>query len=75
MLMKEKPQNGIPGLKHWRYDLVAGLQVALVYLPFSLGIAIASGAPPVAGLISAISRRATRCCWWRSASPAWCRSC
>ena len=50
----EKPQNGIKGLKHWRYDLGAGLQVALVYLPFSLGIAIASGAPPVAGLISAI---------------------
>ncbi len=53
-LPHEKPQNGIKGLKHWRYDLVAGLQVALVYLPFSLGIAIASGAPPVAGLISAI---------------------
>ena len=53
-LTHEKPQNGIKGLKHWRYDLAAGLQVALVYLPFSLGIAIASGAPPVAGLISAI---------------------
>ncbi len=54
MLVKEKPQNGIPGLKHWRYDLVAGLQVALVSLPLSLGIAIASGAPPVTGVISAI---------------------
>lgn len=50
----EKPQNGIKGLKHWRYDLMAGLQVALVSLPLSLGIAIASGAPPVTGLISAI---------------------
>lgn len=50
----DKPQNGIQGLKHWRYDLVAGLQVALVSLPLSLGIAIASGAPPVTGLISAI---------------------
>lgn len=48
------PQNGIPGLKHWRYDLLAGLQVALVSLPLSLGIAIASGAPPVTGVISAI---------------------
>ncbi len=50
----ETPQNGIKGLKHWRYDLLAGMQVALVSLPLSLGIAIASGAPPVTGLISAI---------------------
>lgn len=52
--MTETPQNGIKGLKHWRYDLLAGMQVALVSLPLSLGIAIASGAPPVTGLISAI---------------------
>jgi carbonic anhydrase len=50
----EKPQNGMAGLKHWRYDLMAGLQVAMVGIPLSLGIAIASGAPPVCGLISAI---------------------
>lgn len=50
----EKPQNGIKGLKHWRFDLMAGMQVALVSLPLSLGIAIASGAPPVTGVISAI---------------------
>ena len=50
----EKPQNGIAGLKHWRSDVLAGLMVSLVSLPFSLGIAISSGAPPVAGLISAI---------------------
>ena len=49
-----QPQNGIPGLKHWRYDLVAGLQVALVGLPLSLGIALASGAAPITGVISAI---------------------
>ncbi len=53
-LVTEKPQNGVAGLKHWRYDLVAGLVVSLVSLPFSLGIAVASGAPPVCGLISAI---------------------
>jgi len=52
--LSEKPQNGIRGLKHWRYDLLAGMQVALVSLPLSLGIAIASGAPPVTGVISAI---------------------
>jgi len=52
--MAESPQNGFKGLKHWRFDLLAGLQVSLVSLPLSLGIAIASGAPPVTGLISAI---------------------
>lgn len=50
----EKPQNGLRGLKHWRYDLLAGLQVALIGLPLSLGIAVASGAPPITGVISAI---------------------
>ena len=54
MTTDDKPQNGIAGLKHWRYDLLAGLQVALVSLPLSLGIAVASGAPPVTGVISAI---------------------
>ena len=53
-LATDKPQNGLAGLRHWRYDLSAGLQVALVSLPLSLGIAIASGAPPITGLISAI---------------------
>ncbi|OGW51207.1 MAG: hypothetical protein A2V62_10685 [Nitrospirae bacterium RBG_19FT_COMBO_58_9] len=50
----EKPENGWRGLKHWRYDLLAGLQVALIGLPLSLGIAVASGAPPITGVISAI---------------------
>ncbi len=50
----EKPQNGLAGLKYWRHDLVAGLVVSLISLPFSLGIAVASGAPPICGLISAI---------------------
>ena len=54
MLAEEQPQNGIAGLRHWRYDLGAGLQVALVSLPLSLGIAVASGAPPITGIISAI---------------------
>ena len=50
----EIPRNGIAGLKHWRYDIVAGLLVSIVSLPLSLGIAVASGAPPITGLISAI---------------------
>jgi len=50
----EKPQNGIAGLKHWRHDMMAGLIVALVSVPLSLGIALASGAPPICGLTSEI---------------------
>src|SRR5271157_2278857 len=50
----EKPQNGLAGLKHWRHDLLAGLVVSMVSVPFSLGIAVASGAPAICGLISAI---------------------
>jgi len=50
----EKPQNGWAGLKHIRYDLASGIVVSLVSLPLSSGIAIASGAPPIYGLISAI---------------------
>jgi carbonic anhydrase len=37
-----------------RYDLPASLVVFLVALPLSLGIAVASGAPALAGLIAAI---------------------
>ena len=50
----EKPQNGIRGLAYWRHDILAGIAVSLVSLPLSSGIAIASGVPPVIGLISAI---------------------
>jgi MFS superfamily sulfate permease-like transporter len=50
----EKPSNGLLGLKHWRHDLLAGLVVSMISVPFSLGIAVASGAPPICGLISAI---------------------
>ena len=50
----EKPRNGLAGLKHWRYDLRSGFAVAMISLPFSMGIAITSGAPPICGIISAI---------------------
>lgn len=53
-LLADPPRNGIAGLKHWRHDLLAGLVVSLVSLPLSSGIAIASGAPPIYGLISSI---------------------
>ena len=45
IIAAEKPQNGLAGLKHWRHDLLAGLVVSMVSVPFSLGIAVAS-APP-----------------------------
>ena len=50
----EKPRNGLAGLKHWRYDLRSGFMVAMISLPFSMGIAITSGAPPICGIMSAI---------------------
>ncbi len=50
----EKPQNGLMGLKHWPYDLRSGFMVSMISLPFSMGIAITSGAPPICGIISAI---------------------
>ncbi len=51
---QEKPANGRRGLQHWRHDALAGLVVSFVSLPLSSGIAIASGAPPIYGIISSI---------------------
>ncbi|MBR9859907.1 SulP family inorganic anion transporter [bacterium] len=52
---KEISNSGIKfALRSWRSDLVAGFSVSLVALPLALGVAIAAGAPPMAGLIAAI---------------------
>lgn len=40
--------------KQFAHDCIAGATVALVALPLSIAIAIASGAPPAAGLITAV---------------------
>jgi MFS superfamily sulfate permease-like transporter len=49
------PQNGFPGLlENWRSDLTAGFLVFLIALPLCLGIAMASGFPPMSGIISAV---------------------
>jgi len=49
------PKKGFAGLKeNFINDLIAGFSVSLIALPLCLGIAIASGVPPLAGLITAI---------------------
>lgn len=49
------PATGLKGaIENWRNDLIAALSVALVALPLSLGIALASGMQPMAGLLTAI---------------------
>tara|TARA_R110002050_G_scaffold252628_2_gene390881 strand:- start:9969 stop:12149 length:2181 start_codon:yes stop_codon:yes gene_type:complete len=51
----QTPLTGFAGLKaHWKDDLKAGFSISLIALPLSLGIALASGFPPIAGLLSAI---------------------
>ena len=53
--MEITPKKGIQGLvENWQSDLIAAVSVALIALPLSLGIALAAGAPPMAGIISAI---------------------
>jgi MFS superfamily sulfate permease-like transporter len=49
------PRTGWKGItSHWRSDFLAAISVSLVALPLGLGVAAASGAPPISGLISAI---------------------
>ncbi len=49
------PKTGFSGLReNWQSDLIAAFSVSMVALPLGLGIAIASGVQPMAGIISAI---------------------
>lgn len=54
--MKPKLLTTLPGYgsKLFLGDLFAGISVALVAIPLSIAIAIASGAPPAAGLVTAV---------------------
>ncbi|HYD24653.1 MAG TPA: SulP family inorganic anion transporter [Croceibacterium sp.] len=54
--MKPKLLTTLPGYTRRLLlaDLLAGISVAMVAIPLSIAIAIASGAPPAAGLVTAI---------------------
>ena len=41
-------------MANWQSDFIAAVSVALIALPLSLGIALAAGAPAMAGILSAV---------------------
>ncbi len=53
-LLTENTNPELTFRKSWRNDLLAAISVSLVAMPLGLGIAVACGIPPMAGLISAM---------------------
>lgn len=53
--MSISPKKNLNSLvANWQSDFIAAVSVALIALPLSLGIALAAGAPAMAGILSAV---------------------
>jgi MFS superfamily sulfate permease-like transporter len=54
-IIAASPKEGFAGLaENWKADIISGFLVFLIALPLCLGIAMASGFPPQAGIVTAI---------------------
>jgi MFS superfamily sulfate permease-like transporter len=54
-ILSGSPKEGFAGLlENWKKDALSGFSVSLIALPLSLGIAGASGFPPIMGVLTAI---------------------